>query len=134
MVNDITRFGPRRQGFSEDFVLGLVLGQEAKAYYYRDIAAAGMVNDRIGDIPVVVWAGDNTFHAYIRTVDGQTLTFRADGETLIDEETGTRWSVIRGTAIEGPLKGKTLEPVPNSSAYDWAWRDFYPDSEFYSAD
>jgi len=30
------------------------------------------------------------------------------------------------------LNGESLQPVPSLSSYDWAWRDFYPDSKFYA--
>ena len=51
-----------------------------------------------------------------------------DGQ-LTDIQTGTRWSPERGLAQEGPLKGKVLRVVPYTSAYDWAWEDFYgPDT------
>jgi hypothetical protein len=30
------------------------------------------------------------------------------------------------------LGGEGLQGIPGSSSYDWAWIDFYPNSEFYS--
>ena len=95
-------------------------------------AATGVINDTLGDFPIVVWAAGDRFHAYVRQVDGRTLTFSAEGNTLVDKGTGTVWDVGRGLAVEGLLRGSVLQVVPSSTAYDWAWRDFYPDSEFYS--
>ncbi len=132
MINDVDRLGARRQGFSPHFVIGLILAQNAKAYYYTDVAAVGVLNDALGDVPIVVWAADENFHAYIRQVDGRTLTFRAEGDHLVDAETGSTWNVARGLAITGPLRGQALRPLPGSTAYDWAWLDFYPDSEFFT--
>jgi hypothetical protein len=40
----------------------------------------------------------------------------------------------RGVAIEGPLKGQALRSVPYIPAFDSAWRDFYPDSEWYKGE
>jgi len=91
-----------------------------------------VINDRVGDIPVVVWAADDNFHAYVSQIGRRTLTFRTQGEALIDEETGKTWNIRQGRAVEGPLTGQVLQPVPSSTAYDWAWRDFYPESEFYT--
>jgi hypothetical protein len=121
-----------RQGFSTGFVVGLVLGDQSKAYHFEDAAAAGVINDWLGDFPIVLWAADDRFHAYVRQVNGRTLSFRAEGDGLIDEETGSTWDVARGLAVEGPLRDSVLQGVPSSTAYDWAWRDFYPDSEFYT--
>jgi hypothetical protein len=132
MINDVERLGSRRQGFSREFVIGLVLAGHAKAYYYTDAEAAGVINDTLGDVPIVIWAAGEAFHVYVREAGGRTLAFRAEGETLVDQETGSTWDPVRGLAKSGPLKGESLQPVPSLSSYDWAWRDFYPDSEFYS--
>jgi hypothetical protein len=131
-VGNNTFLSPARQGFNPLFVIGLVLADKSKAYYFNDVALVGVVNDWLGDFPIAVWAKDDRFHAFIRQVDGRTLTFRAEGATLIDEETGSTWDVARGLAVDGPLRGSVLQGVPSSTAYDWAWRDFYPDSEFYA--
>ena len=131
MINDVDRVGSRRQGFDPDFVIGLLLAGEAKAYYFEDVAAVGIINDQLGEFPIVVWASGDNFHAYLRQVEDRTLTFRGEGEFLVDEETGSTWDVARGRAMDGPLTGQVLQPVPGSTAFDWAWLDFYPDSDFY---
>ena len=130
MTNDLDRVGIR-QRFNPDFVIGLVVGEDAKAYYYRDAAQTGVVNDLLDDLPVFVWAGGDNFHAYIRQVGDQILTFRLEGDTLLDQETGSTWDITRGLATSGPLEGEGLQPVPSLSSYDWAWLDFYPNTEFY---
>jgi hypothetical protein len=130
MINDISRLR-FRQGFDPDFVIGLILEDDAKAYYYEDVAATGVINDAFGEFSVVIWAANNNFHAYLRQVDDQILTFSTDGENLIDEETSSTWDVTRGLATDGPLKGESLQPVPSSTAFDWAWLDFYPHSTLF---
>jgi hypothetical protein len=132
MTNDLDRLGSNRQGFSPDFVIGLLLAGDSKAYYFRDVSAEGLINDRLGEFPIFIWGSENNFHAYIRQVDDQILSFRLDGETVVDDETGSVWDVARGIATEGPLTGSVLQPVPGSTAYDWAWLDFYPQAEFYT--
>ena len=121
-----------RTDFDTDFVIGLILADQTKAYYFEDVAAAGVINDALGDFPILVWAAGDRFHAYIRQTSDQSLTFRAEGDRLIDEETESTWDVARGLAIDGPLRGEVMQPVPSASSFDWAWRDFYPESEFYS--
>lgn len=130
-VGNNTFLSRTRQGFDPRFVIGLVLADESNAYYFSDVALVGVVNDVLGDFPIAVWAKDDRFHAFIRQVGDRTLTFRAEGDTLIDEETGSTWDVVRGLAVDGPLKGEVLQSVPSSTSYDWAWRDFYPDAQFY---
>jgi hypothetical protein len=37
------------------------------------------------------------------------------------------------SAADAPLlDDESLQPAPSLSSYDWAWVDFYPDSEFYT--
>lgn len=131
MTDDLQRLYIRVQGFQPDFVIGLVLGDNTKAYYFTDVESLGVVNDALGDVPVAVWASQEIYQAYVRQVDGNTLTFTFDGENLIDEETASNWDPNLGLAKSGPLIGKSLHPIPSLSSYDWAWTDFYPDSEFF---
>jgi hypothetical protein len=46
---------------------------------------------------------------------------------LRDRETGTRWSWLRGEAIEGALKGKRLESVSHNPILVERFKAFYPD-------
>ena len=131
MVNDVDQLGGRRQGFSPDHVIGLIPANEAKAYYFDDAIQAGVINDFLGEVPVVIWASGELFHAFVRSAGGVTLTFQVEGQALVDVETGSRWDPNRGMAIDGPLNGEILQPVPSLSSFDWAWKDFYPESEFY---
>ena len=131
MTNDLDRMGWSHQGFYPKFVVGLILGEDAKAYYYIDIFREVVINDQMGNFPVLVWASEAIYHAYIRMVDDHRLTFIQREDHLVDEETGSIWEPVRCLAVKGPLKGKSLQPVPSLSSYDWAWDDFYPGIEFY---
>ncbi len=131
MTNDVNRLGNARQGFRPDYVVGLVLGNTSKAFYYEDVAEVRVINDSLDGTPVVVWAENNDFTAYVRRLDDQTLTFVLEGDEIVDLETGSRWDLRRGLAKEGPLAGKGLQSVPSLSSYDWAFEDFYPQGEFY---
>ena len=70
---------------------------------------------------------------YARQLDGRVLTLAVDGRlwkesmVLYDQETNTRWSQLTGVAQTGPLKGKTLHPLP-SVMTDWqTWRRMHAD-------
>jgi len=131
MTDDLQRLTVRTQGFQPNFVIGLVLGEHSKAYYYTDVERQGVVNAMLGETPALIWAWAEIYQAYARQIDGQILTFTFDGEYLIDQETASHWDPNLGLAISGPLAGKSLKPIPSLSSYDWAWVDFYPNSEFY---
>ena len=61
-------------------------------------------------------------------VDGRELRFEADGDRFVDDATGSLWDVT-GTAIEGPLVGTRLEPIPHDVTLWFAWAAFRPDTE-----
>jgi hypothetical protein len=130
MTSDVDRVGAR-QRFDPDFVIGIVLDNTAKAFYYRDVAVKTIVNDFLGEIPVLVWADNNNYHVFVRQVEDQTLSFEFRNGELIDSETGSTWDLSQGLATEGPLTGMSLQSIPSLSSYDWAWSDFYPGSDFY---
>jgi hypothetical protein len=132
MTNDLRLQTFPDQEFSPNFVLGLLLAGDAKAYYYEDVIASGLVNDTFANLPIVVWADEAGLNAYFREVEGQSLTFEFSGEDVIDIETGSRWDLGRGLALDGPHQGQALQQVPSTTSYDWAWIDFYPDSAFYA--
>lgn len=82
----------------------------------------------LAQVPAVVfWDGSRrAAAAYLGDVNGDPMTWVADGDGFMDEETGSRWS-IEGIAIEGPLAGERLEPIERSFVAFWgAWYSFFP--------
>ena len=65
-----------------------------------------------------------------RTVDGQDLTFRFDGESFVDDETESIWNIF-GQAVEGPLSGQKLKPVFHTNIFWFAIAAFRPDAMIY---
>lgn len=57
--------------------------------------------------------------AFRRELDGRALTFRVVPGGLVDRETGSRWNPL-GEAVEGPLRGRRLEPVLHARAFRFA--------------
>jgi hypothetical protein len=64
-------------------------------------------------------------------VDGRRLRFRLFGINnqnfiMRDEETGSWWQQVTGTAIAGPLKGKQLRLVPHDEVAFGTWKADHP--------
>ncbi len=68
---------------------------------------------------------------YQPQIDGRRLAFSWRNEGFIDAETGSRWTVL-GKAVEGPLKGKQLEPVVHGNHFWFAWAAFKPNTRVYT--
>ena len=131
-----TNRGHSRQYFTSEYVIGIALGEHAKAYPFTPASKEGVINDFIGPFPVLVFADQETkeVFSYLRTVGEQVLEFALQEGILVDIQTGSAWNVARGIATDGPLRGELLRTIPYITSYDWAWEDFYPHSEFYPED
>ena len=119
--------------FSEKYVVGIALGEYAKAYPYRSASEEGAINDWLGPFPLLILVDDETkaVHTYLSKVGDRELTFTLRDGNVIDRDTESTWDMTKGIAVDGPLRGEVLQKVPYSTAFDWAWEDFYPHSEFY---
>ena len=134
MTNGLKRFRPFKERFFGDYIIGIELGGTAKGYPFVLAAKKGVVNDILGEIPLVVIVdGENgAVSSYLRNVDGRVLTFSREGDTLVDKETSSTWNPVNGLATSGPLTGQALRAVPYVPAFDEAWYDFFPQTEMYS--
>jgi len=137
LLSPIPRLDPRRD--AKERVLGIVLGDGASvALPFGELAASGahaVVALTVGAQPVVVfWNGaSGGGAAFSPQLSERLLTFRVEGSTIIDAETGSRWDVD-GRAVSGPLAGQSLTQVADSFvAYWFAWAAFYPSTELWSA-
>jgi hypothetical protein len=93
------------------------LGGEASALDTSDITAGRDVG---------------TVGVFSPVVDGQILTFQADGETFVDDETSSTWNIL-GEATAGQLAGTTLEPVTFVRTFWFSWAAFRPGTDLIEA-
>ena len=63
-------------------------------------------------------------------LDGKKLTFRADGNNFVDNETGSVWNIL-GMATDGPLTGEKLTPIVHANHFWFSWGTFKPDTKIY---
>ncbi|MEF8842225.1 MAG: DUF3179 domain-containing protein [Haloarculaceae archaeon] len=113
----------------------LVLGVEhdgvARAYPLDAVRRAGVVNDRVDGLPVVVTAVDDSLAGYDRRVDGTALEFSPAGPAHLRAD-GSRWRRHDGTAVDGPHEGARLAPATGTSPLFWfAWRSLNPETTVY---
>ena len=113
-------------------VIGVTDGDAAKAYPLVYVAETGVVNDRVGDRPVVVAvAPGRSLVAYDRRVGRRTLTFAPAGDRHL-RAARSRFRVETGEAVDGPLAGSTLASAAAIPPLFWfSWLDFHPDSALY---
>lgn len=118
----------------DDLVLGIVLGEEARAYPHAILDWHEIANDLIDGTPVSITYCPLTGSgiAWDRVVSGKKTTFGVSGllynSNLIpyDRETDSHWSQMKLQCVSGPLMGhyagvhKVLETT-------WkTWKELFP--------
>ncbi|MDE2854286.1 MAG: DUF3179 domain-containing (seleno)protein [Chloroflexota bacterium] len=128
-------------------VLGGTIEGVAVAYPFGELAAAGVINDRVGGREVAALWQPGAFSAldaaridqsrdvgmaalYERTVDGQTLSFARVNDAIADAETGSVWNIF-GRAVSGELAGQQLRQINAFPHFWFAWAAFYPETILY---
>ena len=125
-----------REESSDNYVIGISIGDHARGYPFPLASRAGAINDTLGPFPILVLANIKTkaVQVYIRTVGDQDLEFILEEDILTDRQTGSTWDPIRGIAVDGPLRGQVLQKAPYMTSFNWAWYDFFPHTDFWGRD
>jgi hypothetical protein len=117
-------------------VVGVTDGDLARAYPHFVVReAGGVVEDRVGDLPVVVTTTPGGgLAAYDRRLDGRALGFDAVGgpEGAAMRAGGSRWVRESGRATGGPHAGRRLDRANEIAPLFWhAWAAFHPSTGVY---
>jgi hypothetical protein len=125
-------------------VLGVAVGKGARAYPLDVVEKAEMLTDKVGDTEcVVLWYGPTKTAAAYEPMasppkkDGgepRKVTLQVDRKVpaapFVDKETGSRWD-IAGRAVDGDLKGWTLNWLDGTQVKWFAWAAEYPETTIY---
>jgi len=128
-------------------VVTVTVGDVDAAFPFSILAQEKVVNYNVGGRDLVVFFKPGTRSAldelligmseeigatglFDADLDGRKLTFRADGDDFIDNETGSSWNIL-GEAIQGPSTGKRLTPIVHTNSFWFAVAAFKPDTKIY---
>ena len=146
-IKDVTRIAPEGAPKGalaldarlppRETVAGLEVGRDAVAYPFSALRSARVVNDRVGDLPVVIvhQPSSDTTTAFDARVDGKVLKFQAandDASSVIDLDTRSTWNAY-GLCLEGRLKGTQLKQVMLVPQFWFAWSQFRPGTRVFGA-
>lgn len=116
-------------------IIGVVIGNEAKAYPINIIAHHHQVKDTIAgqEILVTYCSVCRTGKVYNPTIKGKSTNFRLVGmdhfnAMFEDPETKSWWRQVNGTCIVGKLKGEKLKEVTCYQTTLKTWLTLYPQS------
>ncbi len=132
-------------------VVGVRSEEAARAWTLEAISdgEAAATNSEVGEVPVVIFwkSGQNSaldsgdidegrdvgsVGVFSPTVDGQDLTFVAEGDTFVDEQTNSIWD-IAGRATAGELEGSALERIPHLDTFWFAWSTYAHETDLIEA-
>lgn len=119
------------------FVLGVEVNDARCAYPMTELQDQTVVNDELGGSPIAIFLDTSSDIAQVfsRQLDLRSLSFLSgDGATFAtDRETDTTWN-SSGAALEGPLAGRQLIPVPHFNRLFWfSWALFKSGTRIWSA-
>ena len=133
--------------FPKDRVASFTLGDTAVAFPFSVLVEEPVVNYTVDGRDLVVFFKPDTLSPFGSSfsgqaakvgstgvfdsqVDGRKLTFRAEEDTFVDDETGSAWNIL-GKAVQGPLAGAELTPIVHGDHFWFAWAAFQPDTLIY---
>lgn len=116
----------------KSWVVGVAVTGYAKAYDWNDLVNKQMIQDSLPGLPIVVTLEKDTatFHVWSRNLNGQTLQFIKNNDTLQDTNTQSVWNAD-GICISGILNGQRLKPVQASQEFWHSWEAFHPGTKKY---
>ncbi len=126
-------------------VVGILLEDGHGGAFPLDLLRENQVlNEEIAEFPVAIFWKPGTASAldssriedgrdvgstavFDPRLNGERLIFTSVGEGIFrDQQTGSTWDMF-GDALEGPLAGSKLTPLPHHDTFWFAWAAFSPD-------
>ncbi len=106
-------------------VVDYIVGGQDLVVFFKPGTRSALDGLLIGDSREVGATG-----VFDSNLDGRKLTFRAEGDTFVDNETGSVWNIL-GQATEGQLAGTQLMPIIHANHFWFSWGAFKPDTKIY---
>jgi hypothetical protein len=123
-----------------DRVIYIIYGGVERAYPIKILNWHHIVNDVLGDKPVVITYSplSGSSVAFLRLVNDSTMEFDISDylwrSSLVmkDDKTNSLWSQIFGRAINGNYTGYNLETIQCFTATWECWKEYHPESQVLS--
>ncbi len=115
----------------KEIIIGFNLDDTYKAYKQNDIESSVIINDSIGEIPVMLASlfSENS-RAFDRTIDGDVLDFVYVDEKILDMQTNSEWN-YDGLSISGEYLGEQLDRLPIEPGFWFEWVAFHHETLVY---
>jgi len=114
---------------ARELVFGVATACASKAFLAGVVVSAGLIQDRVGEDPVLLLVGPDNLSVRAFRVPVNT-TFLRNGKTITDAETSSVWN-FSGCATQGSRTGERLEALGVVRQYWFDWRLYHPATEVY---
>ncbi|MCH8904707.1 MAG: DUF3179 domain-containing protein, partial [Bacteroidetes bacterium] len=115
----------------KSWVIGIKIGDKAKAYDWADLIHQLVINDTFENTKIVIVLEEDTFsyHVWNARVGHNNLSFRLDTTNykLYDMSTGSEWN-MSGRCISGELQDQQLRTILAHQEYWFSWKTFHPNT------
>ncbi len=113
-------------------VYGIELAGKAKAYPDTELAKVIIVNDIVGNKPILATRDPTTkiVRLFERTVGDNILEFEMRNGRVFDKQTNSEWT-FDGIAVSGKLAGTQLNSIIAPAHFWFAWAAFKPGTEVF---
>ncbi len=110
-------------------ILGVIVGDEQKAYFFEDLRQMQVINDSLDGVPIVLIASPDS--NAVRVYKRKNHQFEGTFEQVRDRRTRTVWALSEEMLLN-PKTGESLERVPDVFVSNaGAWARFFPDTLIY---
>lgn len=114
--------------FPKEIIIGFNKDGIYKAYKQNDIESNVIINDLIGETPVMLVSlfSENS-RAFERIVNDVQLDFVFDDGKILDVQTDSEWN-YDGLSISGEYQGEKLHRMPIEPGFWFEWVAFHPET------
>jgi hypothetical protein len=110
-------------------ILGVIVGDEQKAYFFEDLRQMQVINDAIDGVPIVLIASPDS--DAVRVYQRKNYQFEGTFEQVRDSRDQTVWELSEEMLLN-PKTGESLERVPDVFVSNaGAWARFFPNTLIY---
>ena len=117
-------------------IVGLSIGDSAKAYSVVDLQQARLINDTLGDLNVVVVASPDSRAGRIYERGGTVFSLPASDQpeatpSVLVDENGVEWQTTETGLVNQADPSEVLPRIPSLTSFWFGWFQYHPDTEVY---
>lgn len=117
-------------------IVGLSIGDSAKAYRVADLQQVQLINDTLGDLNVVVVASPDSRAGRIYERGDTVFSLPASNQpdatpSVLVDENGVEWQTTETGLVNQADPSEVLPRVPSLTSFWFGWFQYHPDTEVY---